>query len=207
MSRILVLLLFSVVGIASAVELTADTWDDATAGKTTLVKFYAPWCGHCKKLAPEWAKLEHSEVVIAEVDCTQNKKLCTKHGVKGYPTLKHGDPSDLQDYKGERTYNALNEFLQTLGPPCDIDTRDYCSDRQLERLEEYKKLSVGELDQLLEDEASTRDEIETLFKESVDKLQDTYQRAVQSKEESLSELAEYETGIIKSLISTRKEEL
>lgn len=207
MSTTCVLLLFVVLGFASAVELTSDTWDDVTAGKTTFVKFYAPWCGHCKKLAPEWAKLKHDEVVVAEVDCTQNKKLCADVGVRGYPTLKHGDPSDLQDYKGERTYDALNQFLQTLGPPCDIDTRKHCSDKQLERLDEYEKLSVGDLDQLLKDEAKTRDEIETLFKSSVEKLQEQYNIAVQKKEDSLSELVEYETGIIKSLLAARKEEL
>lgn len=207
MSLARAVLFFSAVALASAVELTEDTWDDATTGKTTFVKFYAPWCGHCKKLAPEWAKLEHNEVVIAEVDCTENKKLCTDVGVRGYPTLKHGDPSDLQDYKGGRTYDALNEFLQTLGPPCDIDTREHCSDKQLERLDEYKLLSVDELNQLLEDEASTRDEIETLFKESVEKLQEQYKGILAKKENSISKLAEYETGIIKSLLSTRKEEL
>ena len=207
MSTTCVLLLFVVLGFASAVELTSDTWDDVTAGKTTFVKFYAPWCGHCKKLAPEWAKLKHDEVVVAEVDCTQNKKLCADVGVRGYPTLKHGDPSDLQDYKGERTYDALNQFLLTLGPPCDIDTRKHCSDKQLERLDEYEKLSVGDLDQLLKDEAKTRDEIETLFKSSVEKLQEQYNIAVQKKEDSLSELVEYETGIIKSLLAARKEEL
>ena len=207
MSLARAVLFFSAVALASAVELTEDTWDDATTGKTTFVKFYAPWCGHCKKLAPEWAKLEHSEVVIAEVDCTENKKLCADVGVRGYPTLKHGDPSDLQDYQGGRTYDALDEFLQTLGPPCDIDTRKHCLVGQLERLDEYKQLSVGELNQLLEEEASTRDEIETRFKESVDLMQEKYKVILAKKEDSLSELAEYETGIIKSLLSALKEEL
>ena len=207
MSLVRVVLFFSVVALASAVVLTTDTWGDATTGKTTFVKFYAPWCGHCKKLAPEWAKLEHNEVVIAEVDCTKNKELCAAYSVRGYPSLKYGDPNDLQDYKGERTYDALNEFLQTLGPPCDINTRERCSDRQLERLDEYQKLSVGELDQLLEDEASTRDEIETLFSESVEKISDQYQYVLKKRECLINKLAEYETGIINSLLSARKEEL
>lgn len=66
---------------------------------------YKIQCGHCKKLKPDWDKLiadfEGSATqLVADVDCTAGgKDLCDANGVRGYPTLKWGDPSDLQDYQ------------------------------------------------------------------------------------------------------------
>lgn len=78
-----------------AVEITADTFDDIVlgGGKNAFVKFFAPWCGHCKAMAPAWKQLgeKHeasSSVVIGDVDCTQHGDLCSKIGATGYPTLK-----------------------------------------------------------------------------------------------------------------------
>lgn len=190
-----------------SLELTQDTWDEVTTGKTVFVKFYAPWCGHCKKLKPEWAKLKHDEVVVAEVDCTSEKALCSKYEVKGFPTLKYGDANALEDYKGARTFDALNDHLQSLGPPCDIITEEHCSEEQLESLEKYKDMSESELETILEDEAALRKEIENTFKSEVEKLQQKYKTLVETKEEDLSELNTYNVGIIKSILASRKTEL
>lgn len=189
---------------ASAVELTDHTWDEVTAGKTVFAKFYAPWCGHCKKLKPEWEKLRHDNVVIAEVDCTSEKTICTKYGVKGFPTIKYGDPNHMEDYKGGRTYSALDAHLQSLGPPCDVKTREHCSDEHVKSLDEYEKLSDSELEDLLEEEANARKEIEDTFKAEVEKLQASYNKLSETKETDLSELDKYNKGIIHSLLASRK---
>ncbi len=62
-------------------------------GKVHFIKFYAPWCGHCKKLAPTWSELadelkHNKQVSIGQVDCTQAQDLCKKLEISGYPTLK-----------------------------------------------------------------------------------------------------------------------
>jgi thiol-disulfide isomerase/thioredoxin len=89
----------ALVASASAHELTADNFDDATSGKGVSVKFYAPWCGHCKSLAPAWSQLsdafdDSKTALIGDVDCTVHQGLCGEHGAKGHPTLKHFTDGD-----------------------------------------------------------------------------------------------------------------
>ncbi|KAJ6729393.1 hypothetical protein OIU85_020322 [Salix viminalis] len=87
-----------------------------------LVEFYAPWCGHCKKLAPEYEKLGSSfkkakTVLIGKVDCDEHKGVCSKYGVSGYPTLQWFPKGSLEPkkYEGPRTAEALAEFVNNEG--------------------------------------------------------------------------------------------
>jgi len=82
-----------------------------------FVKFYAPWCGHCKNLAPTWEKLATAlkgKVNIAKVDATkdENRQVASDFGVKGYPTLLwYTNDSAKGDspvkYKGSRSLESL----------------------------------------------------------------------------------------------------
>lgn len=101
------------------VKLTDETHDDAikSTGKLTFIKYFAPWCGHCKRLAPVWAELaelykDDLTVDIAVVDCTVHKTTCASVGVKGYPTLKlYEAGKELDTYKGARSLEALKGFI------------------------------------------------------------------------------------------------
>jgi len=56
---------------------------------------------------------DHPEVLVADVDCTASgKTLCETHGVQGFPTIKYGNPEDLEDYEGGRSFDDLAKFAQ-----------------------------------------------------------------------------------------------
>ena len=131
-----------------AVELTDDDFDAKIAGKNAFVKFFAPWCGHCKSMAPAWAQLgdEYAgakSVIIGDVDCTVHQKLCEKYGVKGYPTLKFWKDGELNDYNGGRDYDTLKKHVsENLAQQCLIDDQSGCTDREIDFIAKMKELSA-----------------------------------------------------------------
>jgi thiol-disulfide isomerase/thioredoxin len=141
----------------SGVNLTPDNWDEVTSGKSVFVKFFASWCGHCKKMKPAWDELMKSHegnpyYVIGDVECSANDTMqafCKKYGVKGYPTLFYGDPSGtLEKYAGKRDLDSLQLFVQTnLKPLCSAANQDVCTTEQKELLQAYKQMSDNELEQ------------------------------------------------------------
>jgi protein disulfide-isomerase A1 len=112
--------------------LTTKNWDE-TVGKAkyALVEFYAPWCGHCQKLKPEWSKAattmnEHdATIIIGKVDATQEADLAQKYGVNGYPTIKwFVDGEVAMDYSGARDADGIVRWVKKKTGPAAADMAD-----------------------------------------------------------------------------------
>ncbi|KAG5973514.1 hypothetical protein E4U55_000482 [Claviceps digitariae] len=121
-------LLAAFVSMASAedasdvTQLTEKTFDEfIAANPMVLAEFFAPWCGHCKALAPEYEEaattLKEKDVKLVKVDCTEEADLCQKYGVEGYPTLKiFRGPDAITPYNGPRKAAGITSYMvkQTL---------------------------------------------------------------------------------------------
>lgn len=110
-----------------------------------LVKFYAPWCGHCKRLAPEYEeaakKLAGDDPVVplAKVDCTNEsggKEICSQNDVQGYPTVKIFRNGQASDYNDGRDADSIVKKMRSLAGPA---SKEYDSFEKLEKLHKESK--------------------------------------------------------------------
>ncbi|PHZ16998.1 protein disulfide isomerase [Rhizopus microsporus ATCC 52813] len=112
----------TVLADSDVLSLTDKTFDQSVLGQDLmLVEFFAPWCGHCKALAPEYEKaattLKSKNIPLAKVDCTENEDLCQKHDVRGYPTLKVFRKGEAAEYKGARKADGIVSYMEKQALP------------------------------------------------------------------------------------------
>ena len=104
---------------SGVVDLNPNNFDNRVKDSDGIwiVEFYAPWCGHCKNLAPEYqkaAKALQGVIGVGAVDCDQHKSLCGQFSVQGFPTIKifGGNKKKPEDYNGGRTAGDIVQAAQ-----------------------------------------------------------------------------------------------
>jgi len=122
MSRLFVFLaLVAYVLADDDLDLTDSDFDNKIGDHdTALIMFYAPWCGHCKRIKPEFAKAATTlkandpPVMLGKVDCTEGgKDICSRMGVSGYPTLKIFRGGEVSsDYNGPREAPGIVKYMK-----------------------------------------------------------------------------------------------
>lgn len=110
--------------VSEVVVLSKDNFDSFIGeNELTLVKFYAPWCGHCKKMAPDYEKAarllkaQGYKIKLGKVDSTVEKEISEMYGVTGYPTLKVFRNGRRADYEGPRDAEGIAKHMVKLSQP------------------------------------------------------------------------------------------
>jgi len=156
-------------------------------------------------MKPDWDKLMKSfkddeSRLVADVDCTTaGKALCDQVGVRGYPTIKFGDPNNLEDYKGGRDFAALEKFAKGLKPVCSPAKMDLCEPEMKEKILELQKLSAADLDKQIKEKEAEIEKAEKTFTDEVDKLQKQYQKLQEEKEATVTAVKDSGLGLMKSV--------
>eukprot|EP00122_Pirum_gemmata_P004931 Pgem_evm1s4493 len=162
-------------------------------------------------MKPDWDTLmgeykDNEKILVGDVDCTtdEGKDLCSQVGVKGYPTIKHGDPANLQDYQGGRDLDALKAFAAKLKPLCSPSNLDLCEDDDKKKIEEIIAMDNDDIQSKIDDGNKKSEEAEELFNSEVQKLQNTYQKLQEDKEKTLQEITDSGVGMYKAVLAYKK---
>lgn len=113
-------------------DLSADTFKShVDSHSLVLAEFFAPWCGHCKNLKPEYEKAASEiknisdDITLAKIDCTENREFCAEQEIQGFPTLYiYEDGKRTGQYEGARKANDIKNFLVRRSLPVVTDVKN-----------------------------------------------------------------------------------
>nr|CAG4651726.1 EOG090X0438 [Triops cancriformis] len=197
MKRFIALLLgiLAVVSADNVVDLVDDDFDSKIAAyDTALVMFYAPWCGHCKKLKPEFEKastdLKNNDppIILAKVDCTEGgKSVCSRFSVQGYPTLKIFRGGEVSaEYNGPRDANGIVKYMRAQVGPAAKDLTSVDAHENFLKVEEVGVVGYFGADSSLK----------TAFLKLADKLRETTRFGIATEKSVLDKVGETDAIIL-----------
>eukprot|EP00931_Biecheleriopsis_adriatica_P094874 TRINITY_DN6849_c1_g2_i1.p1 TRINITY_DN6849_c1_g2~~TRINITY_DN6849_c1_g2_i1.p1 ORF type:complete len:170 (+),score=79.14 TRINITY_DN6849_c1_g2_i1:211-720(+) len=162
-------------------------------------------------MKPAWDKLmkkyaDHESILIADVDCTADgKSLCDEVGVEGFPTIKYGDPSNLEDYEGGRDLDELKKFAaENLGPKCSPANIDLCDADAKKQIEGFLSMSGAELKKAIEGKDEELAAATKEHEEFVETLQKQYEESEEKLSSKKKEIKESGLGLMKAVKAYRK---
>ena len=152
-------------------------------------------------MKPAWDKLMEENDSVFDADCTAaGQSLCQAQGVQGYPTIKWGDPSALEDYQGGRSFDDLKKFAdENLKPMCSPKNLDLCDDEKKAEIVQFQSMSDADLDAAIEKEEQKLEDAEEYFKSEVQKLQDRYTALSSEKDEKIEAVKGAGLGLMKAV--------
>jgi len=162
-------------------------------------------------MKPAWDKLmkeyaDSKDILIADVDCTADgKDLCEEVGVQGFPTIKFGDPNNLEDYEGGRDLKALQKHAkEKLGPSCGPKNLDLCDAEKKKQLDEFMAMPDEDLDAKIKEQEVMMAKAETDLEELLKSLQSQYEEGQKARDDTKKEIKEAGLGLMKSVAAHKK---
>lgn len=160
---------------SDVIKLTKDNFDDVIAKeKLVMVKFFAPWCGHCQAMAEDFKSAAtelKGKAVLADVDATVEEELAKKYNIDGFPTLKvFADGEVLTDYNGGRDKESMIKFINRATLPSYTDVADKAA---------YEKFLADNKEKNLLVAADLDESSMALFKKATFSLRDVMPDAIE----------------------------
>jgi len=149
---------------------------------------------------------DSTTTMIADVDCTAaGKSLCDANGVRGYPTIKYGDPTNLEDFKGGRTLEALKEFAASnLGPTCGPANIDLCDEEKKAEIAKFQAMPAADLEAAVKAKGEEIEKLEADNKAFIDGLQKQYTEASEAKDKAIEAVKASGLGLMKAVAAHAK---
>ncbi|KAI7692470.1 Protein disulfide-isomerase A6 [Sarcoptes scabiei] len=170
-------------GSKDVIELTENTFNEMVLNSDDLwlVEFYAPWCGHCKNLAPIWEEVAHElkgKVKVGAVDATVHQSLASKYEIRGFPTIKifasGKKDGSAEEYQGGRTKSdfvsfALEKLEENLQPP-EVLQLTNGNDQLKEACENSQLCIISVLPHILDCQSKCRNDYIEILKKIAEKF-------------------------------------
>mmetsp|Transcript_33077 Transcript_33077/g.102662 ORF Transcript_33077/g.102662 Transcript_33077/m.102662 type:complete len:163 (+) Transcript_33077:200-688(+) len=145
-------------------------------------------------MKPTWDRLmaeyEDSEtLLVADVDCiAEGRSKCQEVGITSFPTIKYGDPSDLQTYEGGPSFEELKQFAEDIRPQCGAARPDLCDAAMRAQIEELKALTEEEREAMIKRKTEDMMRLEADFRVLLEGMNERYYREQEKKDAAVEAL-------------------
>jgi hypothetical protein len=166
-------------------------------------------------MAGDWDQLSynwqgHEVGLVAEVDCTDDKsggkKLCNYLGIESFPTLKYGDPNDLWEYDGSRSYQDMHEFaLENLVPLCSVENLHLCDTDTKELLQKFMDMDEMQLKSMIKADEAKLKRAEREYQSTVDELTKEYEAAEATRRNAIDKVMGGHLGVMRQVLVAREQ--